>query len=295
MTNLHKTAGRIKIGTTVLPVVDIREEINVAIDQSILSGLAQAINGMVAGSDLLTLRFTMPFDTAYTQFGLQVTGYAAATVVEGYLANVIAGVIDSGSTHHKWAKTTNCTACSWIDSFSVSEGGECLAECVIAFFSVDGDTDPITRTLNNPYPALTALPNNLGIGVFTLNTTSYDGVLDIKYAANLSMSVQRVSAHPFVTGAIPSGMKPMVSIGFSDPTTLAAVLGSIGTKIVSATSITLRKYANSTLSATGQRTLTMTGYVRPTAGSGKHGDLFKGGVDIYITSPDGIAHGMVVS
>ena len=29
--------------------------------------------------------------------------------------------------------------------------------------------------------------------------------------------------------------------------------------------------------------------------SGKHGDLFKGGVDIYITSPDGIAHGMVIS
>lgn len=296
MPNLHKTAGRLKIAAAVLPVIDIKEDLNIVIDQSIHSALQQATNGMVAGVDLPGLRITMPFDIAYSTFGLSPTSYAAATVIEGYLANIVAGTIDSASTHHKWAKTALCTACAWVNTFSGQEGGEIIAEVVVVFYSTDGDLDPITRTLNNAYPALSAIPANHGIGVLTANAVAYDGVIGLRYAANLSMSIQRVSGHPFPTGSIPSGMKPMLSIDFSDPTTLAAVLASIGVKITSTTTLTLLKYANSILSATGKKTLTIAaGYVRPTPGSGKHGDLFKGGLDILISSADGITHGIVVS
>jgi hypothetical protein len=292
----HRTPGRLKLGTIVLPVVDLREDIVVAADQALHSGLQQPTNVLVAGVDVPALRCTMPLAAAYAAVSLIQTAYAAGTAVEGYLANTVGGVIDSASTHVKFAKTTLCLACAWIDTFQGSEGGEILAEVMVCFFSTTGALDPITRSEANALPALTAIPDNHGIGVLTLNGDTLGSPTGVRYASGLQLTAQRTAGLPFPTGAVPSGMKPVLSLELADMATVRGILGSTGLPISSTTTFTLQKYANSILSVTGQKTLTIAqGFARPSAGGGRHGELWKGGLDLLISSADGSAHGMVIS
>jgi len=292
---LHKTPGRIQINTAVLPCLDLQRVNGIAAQQSKHSALLHPTNVAVAGAELPMLKATMPFAIAFDTFGLGTTAYTSVAV-EGYIANVIAGVIDSSSTHVKYARETGSSACAWIDSFRVQEGGICTAEVMIAFYSDDGDTDPLTRTGSQALPALSAIPEEHGIGVFTLNTAALDGVVGISYSSGLSFTTQRVSGNKFMTGAIPSGFEPVLEIEIQDADAVEALLGSIGVKIASSTTISMLKYLNSALTVTGARTITIAnGYVAPQAASGAHGAHFKGGVRVLGASSNGTTHPFAVS
>lgn len=291
-----RTPGRLKLASTVLPCTDLKFDRLMVTEGSPHSAQRHRTNVLVAGAELPMLMATMPFKSAQAVLGLVNVPYLAAGVVEGYIGNVVAGVLDTNSTHIKYAKSTNCFATAWIDSFSVQEGGEALAEVHIAFFSVDGDTDPITRTATVAFPALSAVAENFGIGVLTLNGTALDGVTGISYQSGFALAVQRVSGHKFVTGGVPSGFKPTITVEHQDADAVYAALGGDGATIASTTTLTLQKYANDVLSTTGQLTLTFTqGFVYAQSAGGRHGEHFKGGVMIVPSSSDGDTHPVAVS
>jgi len=292
---LHRTPGRIQINTAVLPCLDLQRVNGVAAQQSKHSALLHPTNVAVAGAELPMLKATMPFAIAFDTFGLGTNVYTSVAI-EGYIANVIAGVIDSSSTHVKYARQTDAKACGWIDSFRVQEGGICTAEVMLAFYAGDDDVDPLTRTGSQALPALSAIPEEHGIGVFTLNGAALDGVVGISYSSGLSFATQRTSGNKFFTGGIPSGTEPVLEIEIQDADAVESVLGSIGVKIASSTTISMLKYLNSALTATGARTITIAnGYVAPQTASGAHGAHFKGGVRILGASANGSTHPFVVS
>ena len=172
----------------------------------------------------------------------------------------------------------------------------CLAEVHIAFYSDDGSTDAITRSSNVAFPAVDAIPEEHGIGILTVNGSVINGVTGISYEAGLGFAFQRTSGLPFITGGIPSSFQPTLDIEIQDGDAVEAVLGSLGVKIASTTTITLQKYLNSALTATGQRTITIAaGFVTPQPAGGAHGNHFKGGIRILGASSNGSTHPFAVS
>ncbi len=189
--------------------------------------------------------------------------------------------------------------CSHIEGWSVSEGGEWVADCRSYFFSVDGDADPVLLTGSQALPSLTAIPVINGIGVFSPNASALPGMTGHRYQAGLSLTIQRTDGLRYATGAAPSGFKPMIRIEHADALGLSALLGSEGIEISASTTITGLKYLPSgKLSATGKKTLTIAsgqGFIRPVAASVEHGQLFKGGCEILLASTDGITNPVGVS
>ncbi len=291
-----RTPGRLKLASAVMPCVDLKLDRLVMAQSSPHSALRMPTNVLVAGAELPMIRATMPFKVAHTALGLINNPFLAAGVVEAYIANVIAGAVDSNSTHIKYAKTTNCTACAWIDSFSVTEGGEVLCEVLIALFSTTGDVDPITRTGSLAFPALSAIPENHGIGIFTANGSALDGITGIGYQSGFQLSVQRTSGHKFITGGVPSGFKQVLTIEHQDADAVFAALGGVGAVIASTTTVTLQKYLNDVLATSGQLTLTMAqGFMHAAPAGGRHGEHFKGGVIVMPSSSDGDTSAIAVA
>lgn len=292
------TAGRLKIGSNILPTTDLNYEVQVDAQHARHSGQLMPSNVMVAGVGVPTIRARMPLDAALDEFGLGTNAHGSSDTVEALFLNVVGGKVDSSATHVKYAKSTSCLATSYIASFDVSEGGEAIAEVVIHFWANDGDTDPITDTgsIDATGYALSSQPNNHGIGTLTINGTAFDGVTGVSYQAGIDFAVQRTDGKPFPTGGAPSGFQPVLAVQLADPVTLQATLGSIGVSESSNVVVTLKKYANSTLSATGQITLTIgAGYIRPLTFGGPHGDLARGGCEILGASTDGSTHPIAVS
>jgi hypothetical protein len=296
MTLKKSTAGRIKIATTILPTLDIEQLDSVDASQAGHSALMQPTNVLVAGAAPPGVRCKMPFAAAFGVFGMGLTSYATTDVVEAYIANIIGASVDSASTHTKYAKPSGFTACAWIDDFDVSEGGELLATVVMQFYSDDGINDPCPPTNNVAFPALSAIPENHGIGTLTINGTAYEGVVGASYRSGLAIEYQRVDGNPYPTGGAPSGFSPVLSVQTADPVTLRAAVGRRGIAIASSTTLQFRKYLNDVLSATGAKTITIaSGYVRPSGAQGRHGGLYKGGIDILGASSNGSTHPFAVA
>ncbi len=291
-----RTPGRLKLAAVVYPCIDLKVERVVMAAQNLHSALRMPTNVLVAGAELVMIRATMPLKAAHGALGLVNTPFLAAGVVEAYIANIVAGGVDPLSTHIKYAKSTSCTACAWIDSFAVQEGSEALCEVLIALFSTTGDVDPITRTATLAFPALTAIPENHGIGIFTLNTAAIDGIVGISYQSGFTLSVQRTSGHRWITGGVPSGFKPVLTLEHQDGDALFVAITGQGVTIGSTTTVTLQKYLNDVLATSGQMTLTIAqGFVHTVPAGGRHGEHFKGGVVILPSSSDGDTHPIAVS
>lgn len=298
-TPLKSTVGRIKLSTTVYAVKNITLSYEAAGDQSNHSALRMPTNVRIAGAQVPTVSFQMFAADALAAFGLDLTSTAT---FEAYFANLIGAIVDSSSTHTKVGLQTSpsgAVCCSFIDGWSVSEGGEWMCDVRAYFFSADGDTDPVKQTSSVALPALTAMPVIHGIGIFTPNAVALPGMIGNRYQSGLSISIQRTDGLRYATGGAPSGFKPIIRIEHADPIGLAAILGSEGVEISDTTTLTFMKYLTTgKLSATGQKTITTSagrGFIRPVAASVDNGQLFKGGCELILSSSDGVTHPAVLS
>ncbi len=297
---LKSTIGRIKKGATVYAAKNIALNYEVVGELTPHSALQLPTNVRVAGTQVPVMSFQMYAADAYAAFGWLLT--STATVV-GIFANLTGAIVDSGSTHTSVGLQTspaNAVMCTHVDSWSVSEGGEWVANCKSYFFSADGAADPVLMTVGSvALPSLTAMPVVHGIGPFAPNAVALPGVTGYSYQSGLSISIQRTDALPFATGGANSGMKPIIMVEHADPISLLNLLGSKGLPTSGATTLDFLKYLPSgDLTATGKKTITIAsgyGYMRPKAASVENGQLFKGGCEILMASTDAVTHPAVVS
>jgi hypothetical protein len=289
------TVGRILAGTTTYAAKSLSLEPEVSLAASNHSGQQMPSGQRVAGAAPPRLRFTMYADDAIAAFGLT---FANITTLKAYFGLTSGGVFTAGATHTEVSKEASAIVSAWIDSWSVDEGGEWMATVIAVFYSADGSTDPVAIDEAVAMPALTAQPALHGIGLLTINGTARPGMIGCNYQAGLSLVYQRTDGLPYPTGGIISGFNPGLTIPHADPIGLAVLLGSDGVAIASTTKVELYRYlaAGGALSATGKKTITIaTGYVRPSAGGGNHGDLAKGGCEISGTSSNGATHPFAVT
>lgn len=298
-TPLKSTLGRVKVGATVYAVKNIALNYEAVGDQSIHSGLQMPTNVRIAGAQIPTVSFQMYFADAFAAFGLTLTSPAAT---EFYFANLVGAIVDTNSTHQKvglQSSPSGAVMCTHIEGWSVSEGGEWVADCRAYLFSADGDTDPVLVTPSVALPALTAIPIIHGIGVFTPNAAAAPGMTGSRYTSGLSLNFARTDGLRYATGAAPSGFKPNIRIEHADPLSLLNLFGSGGIGITATTTLTFLKYLTSgKLTATGQKTVTIAagqGFIRPVPASVENGQLFKGGCEILLASTDGITSPLAVS
>jgi hypothetical protein len=291
----RKTPGRLTLAATVLPVIDAQWGGGVSSSHVVHSGLAQSQQVLVAGTDTPTLTVRTPLSRALTVLGFVPVAMATATLT---IANVTGAIIDSGSTHSSYSISSGCSACAYIDSFDVSEGGEAIASVVVRYYSDDGINDPITKGDTAAFPALTANALHHGIGPLTINGTAIPELTGYSYQSGYAFSAQRADALPFPKGETQQGGQPVLSCTVADPTALFGLLGNRGVGIASTTTAVLYSYApvGGLLTATGAITLTIgAGFVRPTQISGAHGERVTSGCDIMATSSNGATHGIAVS
>jgi hypothetical protein len=214
------------------------------------------------------------------------------------VANVTGAIIDAGSTHSAYGISAGCAACAYIDSFDVAEGGEAIASVVVRYYSDDGENDPITKTENVAFPALSASALHHGIGPLTINGTAYAELTGYSYQSGYAFAAQRVDGLPFPKGETQQGGQPVLSCTVADPTALFALLGNRGVGIGSTTTAVLYAYTapSGAMTASGAITLTIgAGFVRPVQISGAHGELVTSGCEIMATSSNGAAHGIAIS
>ncbi len=297
---LKSTLGRIKKGSTTYAAKNLSLSYETVGEQSLHSGLQIPTNVRMAGVQIPVMAFQMYAADAYTAFGWLLA--STATVV-GYFANLVGAIVDSGSTHTSVALSAspaNAVMCTHVDSWSVTEGGEWIANCKSYFFSADGDADPVLMTVGSvAMPSLSAMPVIHGLGVFSPNGTALPGITGASYQSGLGITIQRTDGLRYATGGAPSGMKPVIMIEHADPITLLNLLGSAGLAITSTTTLTFLKYLTSgALSASGQKTITLAanyGFMRPKPATVENGQLFKGGCEILLASSDGVTHPAAVS
>lgn len=274
--------------------IDVSRGANVTTSQH--SGLPENTGAAVTSAVASRVTFDMGVGQALDVLGLGKTEFGTSDTAEFVLGNITGGSIDSGSTHTKWNKATNALATAYIEGFSVSEGGEGVANCVCWYWSADGSSVPLEDTGSSAFPTLTTVPDIHTVGPLTVNGSQIEGVTSISYSSGISIAGVVTDGLMYAQGGYPTSFDRRISVSVIDPVGVETALGDDGVKIASTTTVVLYKTNNDIPTATGAKTLTIAaGYVAPTSFSGTHGGAVAGGCVIYPTSSDGTTVPIAIS
>lgn len=226
-----------KIGSTVIPVMDVRVSPEMSYLAFQHSGNEFPSVGAVPGG-MPRVSFKTPWAAAYSVIAS--LKLSLQTTFEIYLATFASGLRNSGALHSKLSLNASCSACCYISGIeNVGQNQIAMATIEAVGLSNNGVQAPFQKVDLVSLPSLVSEPALHTLGPLTIAGSRVDGLLSSSYAQNIQLAIPKNDGDSYARTVGWMGAAPRLRGRHQDPIAMLAALGLTGVSISSSAALWL--------------------------------------------------------